>query len=83
MVVYEVVGWIGAVTVLVAYWLVTKYGTSVLYHVLNVVGACGLLANALYHGALPSSTVNVVWIGIALWGIAVSSRGSLRDPRGA
>jgi hypothetical protein len=71
---YELVGWIGAVTVLTAYWLVTRFGTSVLYHALNIIGAAGLLANALYHGALPSTTVNVVWIAIALWGIAVSSR---------
>ena len=74
MVVYEVVGWVGAVTVLAAYWLVTRSGTSVLYHTLNIIGAGGLLANALYHGAFPSTTVNVVWIGIALWGLAVSSR---------
>ncbi len=75
---YELVGWIGAVTVLTAYWLVTRSGTSVLYHVLNIVGAGGLLANALYHGAFPSTAVNLVWIAIALWGIGVSSR-----PRGS
>jgi hypothetical protein len=75
--VYELVGWIGAVTVLTAYWLVTRSGTSVLYHALNILGAGGLLANALYHGAFPSTAVNVVWIAIALWGIGVSSR-----PRG-
>ena len=74
MLVYEVVGWIGAATVLAAYWLVTRSGTSMLYHSLNIIGAGGLLANALYHGAFPSTTVNVVWIGIALWGMVVSSR---------
>jgi hypothetical protein len=72
--VYELVGWVGAVTVLVAYWLVTRSGTSVLYHMLNVVGAGGLLANALHHRAFPSTAVNLVWIAIALWGIGVSSR---------
>lgn len=71
---YELVGWVGAVTVLAAYWLVTRSGTSVLYHSLNVIGAGGLLANALHHGAFPSTAVNLVWIAIALWGIAVSSR---------
>jgi hypothetical protein len=85
MLAYEVVGWIGAVTVLAAYWLVTRSGTSVLYHALNVIGAGGLLANALYHGAFPSTTVNVVWIGIALWGIGVTARkrGVERGIRGA
>jgi Na+/melibiose symporter-like transporter len=70
---FEVVGWVGAILVLFAYWLVTKFGTSVTYHVLNLVGAAGLLANAFHHGAFPSTTVNVVWAAIALWGLATIS----------
>ena len=72
--VFEVVGWVGAVLVLFAYWLVTKFGTSMLYHVLNLVGAAGLLVNALHHHAFPSTAVNVVWGVIAVWGLAVMSR---------
>ena len=72
--VFEVVGWVGAILVLFAYWLVTKFGTSVLYHVLNLVGAAGLLVNALQHHAFPSTAVNVVWAVIAVWGLAVVSR---------
>ena len=71
---FEVVGWVGAVFVLVAYWMVTKFGTSVLYHVLNLTGAAGLLVNALHHRALPSTAVNVVWIGIAIWGLTSTTR---------
>jgi hypothetical protein len=71
---FEVVGWVGAVLVLFAYWLVTKFGTSAPYHVLNLVGAAGLLVNALHHGAFPSTSVNVVWMAIAVWGLAVTSR---------
>ena len=74
MIAVEVAGWIGACVVLAAYWLVTRAGPSVLYHVLNVLGAGGLLVNAVYHHAFPSTTVNLVWIGIALWGITVSAR---------
>jgi hypothetical protein len=83
--VYEVAGWVGAAMVLSAYALVTRAGTSVFYHVLNITGAAGLLVNALHHDALPSSAVNLVWIGIAVWGIVVSARqrrvtpGSARD----
>jgi formate hydrogenlyase subunit 3/multisubunit Na+/H+ antiporter MnhD subunit len=71
---FEVVGWVGAVLVLIAYWLVTKFGTSLRYHVLNLLGAAGLLVNALHHGALPSTTVNLVWAAIAVWGVAVMTR---------
>jgi hypothetical protein len=83
--VYEIAGWVGAAMVLSAYALVTRAGTSVFYHVLNITGAAGLLVNALHHDALPSSAVNLVWIGIAVWGIVVSARqrrvtpGSARD----
>jgi formate hydrogenlyase subunit 3/multisubunit Na+/H+ antiporter MnhD subunit len=71
---FEVVGWVGAVLVLFAYWLVTKFGTSPRYHVLNLVGAAGLLVNALHHGAFPSTTVNLVWAAIAVWGLAMMTR---------
>jgi len=71
---YEVVGWAGAVMVLAAYWLVTRCGTSVPYHVLNLTGALGLLVNALHHGALPSTGVDVVWIAIACWGLTTTRR---------
>jgi len=71
---FEVVGWAGAVMVLTAYWLVTRFGTSALYHVLNLTGAAGLLVNALHHGALPSTAVNVVWIAIAIWGLTITRR---------
>jgi hypothetical protein len=67
--VYEVAGWLGAAVVVGAYGIVTRWGTSLLYHVLNVVGAAGLLVNALHHSALPSSAVNVVWMMIGVWGI--------------
>ena len=74
---YEVIGWVGAVLVLVAYWDVTSHGTSLHYHVMNLAGAAGLLVNALYHRALPSSAVNVVWAFIAIWGMRRSpSRGT-------
>ena len=66
---YEVVGWVGAVLVLLAYWDVTTHGTSLHYHVMNLLGAAGLLVNALHHRALPSTAVNVVWAGIAIWGM--------------
>jgi len=67
--IYEVVGWLGAVFVLAAYLWVTKRGTSFYYHVVNLLGAAGLLVNALHHHALPSTAVNFVWLFIALIGM--------------
>ena len=63
----DVVGWCGALVVLLAYALVSTRrveGDSVLFQVLNISGAALLFANTFYWGAYPSSFVNVIWIGI-------------------
>ena len=63
----DVVGWCGALVVLLAYALVSirrVEGDSVLFQVLNISGAALLLANTFYWGAYPSAFVNTIWIGI-------------------
>ena len=45
---------------------------SVVYQGMNVAGAAGFIVNGWWHGALPSATLNVIWmlIGVtALWRI--------------
>lgn len=71
----EVVGWTGAVLILLAYLLVSMgrlSGRSVAYQVMNVAGAAGFIVNGWWHGALPSAVLNVIWMmigAIALLGI--------------
>ena len=65
----DVGGWIGAVLILAAYFLVSTrrvHGGSVRYQTLNVVGSLLVGANAFYYHALPSFSINVVWIAIAV-----------------
>jgi hypothetical protein len=65
----DILGWVGAVALLVAYALISRgrfSGHSVPYQVLNVVGSVGLIVNTIYYGAYPSTFVNVVWIAIAI-----------------
>ena len=72
----EVVGWGGALLILLAYLLLSAgrlTGQSRAYQWMNVVGAAGFVVNGWWHGALPSTALNVVWMGIglvALWNIA-------------
>jgi hypothetical protein len=69
----EIAGWMGAALVLLAYALLSAHKLSsraVSYHVLNIAGSIGLVINTYWNGALPSATVNVIWMGIgahALW----------------
>ncbi len=78
---YELAGWAGAILVLLAYLWVTKWGTSFYYHALNLLGAAGLLVNALHHGALPPTAVNSVWLLIALFGMTQGRRARRRVTR--
>jgi hypothetical protein len=61
------------VLVLGAYILVTLgrlTGQSPAFQWMNLVGAAGFLVNGWWHGALPSATLNLIWMLFAagaLW----------------
>ncbi len=65
----------GALLILLAYTLLSLgkvNGRSALYQGMNVVGAAGFIVNGWWHGAIPSASLNVVWMligGFALWRI--------------
>ena len=64
------VGWAGAVLILLAYLLLSAgrfSGTSLTYQAMNVVGAAGFVVNGWWHGAMPSATLNVLWLMIGLF----------------
>lgn len=66
----EIVGWAGALLILLAYLLLSagKFtGQSLAYQAMNVVGAAGFIVNGWWHGALPSATLNVLWLMIGLF----------------
>lgn len=69
----ELAGWGGAGLLLLAYALLSAErlkGSSKQYQMLNLIGSAGLVANTLYHGAYPSTMVNLVWAGIAVYAMA-------------
>jgi hypothetical protein len=71
-----VAGWTGAVLILLAYLLLSMgrmSGDSKLYQWMNVAGAAGFVVNGFWHRAMPTASLNVLWmmIGVAaLWRIA-------------
>ena len=65
----DVAGWIGMVSLISAYWLVSTgrlRGTSRIYQTLNVIGAAGLLANTFYYRAYPAAALNLTWLCIGV-----------------
>ena len=68
----DIIGWIGAVSLLLAYGMISagKFKAEDLnYQGLNVVGSLGLIVNSTWYGAFPSAALNVVWIGIGLFAL--------------
>lgn len=69
----EAVGWAGALLILMGYVLVTTgklTGRSPAFQWMNLLGAAGFIVNGWWHGALPSTVLNVIWLliaAVALW----------------
>ena len=74
---FDTIGWAGAAALLVAYAMVSSRkleGNSMAYQLLNIVGSLLLAANTIFYRAYPSSFVNLIWMGIAVFSIATRGR---------
>jgi len=74
---FDAIGWAGAAFLLVAYAMVSSRkleADSTVYQLLNIIGSLFLVANTIFYRAFPSSFVNVIWAGIAVFSIAARRR---------
>lgn len=79
--VFEIVGWVGAAALLLAYGLASLGrlpATGRGFQNLNLAGSAALAANSGFHGAWPSASLNLVWMAIA---VATLSRGIFSSSR--
>jgi hypothetical protein len=62
-VVFEIVGWFGAVAVLVAYLSVSMgwLRPTRRFQIANLIGSCAFIVNGAFHGAWPSVVTNIAW----------------------
>lgn len=63
------IGWAGMALVLIAYLLVTTkqiLPNSRIYQLLNLLGALGIVANAIVNDAWPSAVLFIIWACLAL-----------------
>jgi len=70
--VYNIPGWIGAVCVLMAFWLLTHkvvHSHSRVYLGLNLFAGLLLAYDAWFHQTFAGLTLNLVWIIIAIYGL--------------
>jgi hypothetical protein len=74
---FDGIGWVGAVALLIAYALVSfkkLEGDSAAFQLLNIGGSILLAANTIFYGSYPSTFVNLIWAGIAVFSIAARKR---------
>jgi len=65
----EIVGWYGAVAVVAGYVLVSfelVKADSVIYQLLNLTGALGIVGVSLYKQTYQSAVLNIIWSVVAL-----------------
>lgn len=65
----EIAGWIGTALVIAAYILVSFKvlpGDSVIYQLMNLLGAMGVLTVSLVRRVYQPAVIQVVWITVAL-----------------
>lgn len=75
--VWEIIGWAAAVLLVGAYALVATRrldARSATYHILNVVGAAGLVAYSIYKMAWPQLGLNLFWGAVGVVGIIIGLR---------
>lgn len=71
----QVVGWMGAFLIVLAYFLISYKkvkSDSRVYQLMNLVGAVGVGINASYQKAWPSLAIQIVWGIIAIIALAKS-----------
>lgn len=70
-IIIDTVGWLGGILVVIAYFMISSGKTnakSPLFQALNLVGSIFLIVNTYVKGAYPSTAVNIIWVGIAVYG---------------
>ena len=73
-------GWIGALLILIAYFLVSCRkvdASSREYQLMNLLGAIGVGINVFYQRAWPALALEVVWAAIAVFVLLKKSNTTL------
>ena len=73
--VIDIVGWIGAGLVILAYALVSTQkveSKSVAYQLMNLVGGILLIISSMYVKFYQSVLINVIWVVVAIISIVMS-----------
>jgi hypothetical protein len=77
---FEYIGWVGFILIVAAYFFLTIKlvdANAACYHIMNLIGALCMVANAKHNGAKPLFWLNVVWALVAIMGLFQLSTDSI------
>jgi len=69
---FEIIGWIGAVLFIAAYFLLSinvLKADRIPYQLMNVLGGLSLVINSIDLEDYPNFVTNIIWMGIGLFAI--------------
>ena len=72
MTIVDVIGWIGAASLLLAYFLLSRGTLNAemrSYHLMNLVGGVGLGINTYVNQSYPATLVNILWTIVAIYSL--------------
>ena len=70
--IFSIIGWIGGILLILAYFLLIAKkikSHTIVYNMLNCFGGIGLAISTFMTKSWPSMTINIIWIGIAIYSI--------------
>ncbi|HEY4290430.1 MAG TPA: hypothetical protein VGN00_25190 [Puia sp.] len=76
-IIVKTIGWIGSISYVTAYLLLSLNrirSDRNLYHLLNIVGALGLIVDAFYLNDYPNLAINIAWALIAFFAIYMKGK---------
>ncbi|PIN74751.1 hypothetical protein COV18_06025 [Candidatus Woesearchaeota archaeon CG10_big_fil_rev_8_21_14_0_10_37_12] len=68
----DLIGWLGAFLILLAFWLLTHkviHSHSKTYLGLNLIGAAALVFEGWIRTSYPALLLNAAWVAIAIYGL--------------
>ena len=75
--IYEIFGWLGMFLLVFSYALLSTNkidNHSTIYHILNFIGAFGIILNAYHNKASPIVVLNIAWAFIAIYNLYINRR---------
>lgn len=71
-IIFELLGWLGAVFFLIAYFYLVKgkwSSDATIYHVFNILGGLFLVINTVFYQVWSAVFINAAWSAIAVFGL--------------